>query len=228
MAELRVNPTRMEMKRIQTRYQTARKGHKLLKDKRDELMKRFLDVVREDKQLRERVEAALAKVYGSFTVASAVSSPGMLEEALICPKKECELKVDYQNVMSVTVPKFQMRVLSEGNSDSYNYGMVFTSGELDSSLRELGAVMEDLLRMAELEKTAQLLAEEIERTRRRVNALEYILMPQYLATIKSIKMKLDENERGNTTRLMKVKDMMLAAQLNADNRDDEDEETDEP
>ncbi|MBR3893546.1 MAG: V-type ATP synthase subunit D [Clostridia bacterium] len=228
MAEMRVNPTRMEMKRIQTRYQTARKGHKLLKDKRDELMKRFLDVVREDKQLRERVEAALAKVYGSFTVASAVSSPKMLEEALICPKKECELKVDYQNVMSVTVPKFQMRVLSEGNSDSYNYGMVFTSGELDSSLRELGEVMEDLLRMAELEKTAQLLAEEIERTRRRVNALEYILMPQYLATIKSIKMKLDENERGNTTRLMKVKDMMLAAQLNAGNRDDEDGETEEP
>lgn len=224
MAELRVNPTRMEMKRIQTRYQTARKGHKLLKDKRDELMKQFLDVVREDKALRERVEAALSKVYGSFTVASAVSSPKMLEEALICPKKECELKVDYKNVMSVTVPQFRMRVLSEGNSDSYNYGMAFTSGELDSSLRELGDILEDLLRMAELEKTAQLLAEEIERTRRRVNALEYILMPQYLASIKSIKMKLDENERGNTTRLMKVKDMMLQAQLTQKQDDEEDEE----
>jgi len=213
MAELRVNPTRMEMKRIQTRYQTARKGHKLLKDKRDELMKQFLEVVREDKALRERVEASLATVYQSFTIASAVSSPKMLEEALICPKKECDLTVDYQNMMSVTVPKFSMRVLAEGNSDSYNYGLAFTSGELDSSLRELSGIMEDLLRMAELEKTAQLLAEEIERTRRRVNALEYILMPQYLATIKSIKMKLDENERGNTTRLMKVKDMMLQAQL---------------
>ena len=213
MAELRVNPTRMEMKRIQTRYQTARKGHKLLKDKRDELMKQFLDVVREDKELRERVEASLAGFYRSFTVASAVSSPKMLEEALICPKKECDLAVDYKNVMSVTVPIFRMRVSAAGNSDSYNYGMAFTSGELDSSLRELAGIMEDMLRMAELEKTAQLLAEEIERTRRRVNALEYILMPQYLATIKSIKMKLDENERGNTTRLMKVKDMMLKAQL---------------
>ena len=222
MAELRVNPTRMEMKRIQTRYQTARKGHKLLKDKRDELMKQFLDVVREDKALRERVEASLATVYQSFTIASAVSSPKMLEEALICPKKECDLTVDYQNMMSVTVPKFSMRVLAEGNSDSYNYGLAFTSGELDSSLRELSGIMEDLLRMAELEKTAQLLAEEIERTRRRVNALEYILMPQYLATIKSIKMKLDENERGNTTRLMKVKDMMLQAQLVG--KKDEDEE----
>ena len=226
MAELRVNPTRMEMKRIQTRYQTARKGHKLLKDKRDELMKQFLDVVREDKLLRERVEEALGKVYQSFTVASAVSSPKMLEEALICPKKEGELSVDYKNIMSVTVPVFHLRVHAEGGSDSYNYGMAFTSGELDSSLRELNSILEDLIRLAELEKTAQLLAEEIERTRRRVNALEYILMPQYLETIKSIKMKLDENERGNTTRLMKVKDMMLQAQLSQKREDDEDEEQD--
>ncbi len=213
MPELRVNPTRMEMKKIQARYQTARKGHKLLKDKRDELMKQFLDVVREDKELRTRVESALSEVYRGFSVASAVSSPKMLQEALICPKKECELAVDYQNVMSVTVPVFRARILAEGNSDSYNYGMAFTSGELDSSLRALSGIMEDLIRMAELEKTAQLLAEEIERTRRRVNALEHILMPQYLATVKSIKMKLDENERGNTTRLMKVKDMMLQAQM---------------
>ena len=225
MAELRVNPTRMEMKRIQTRYQTARKGHKLLKDKRDELMKQFLDVVREDKLLRERVEEALGKVYQSFTVASAVSSPKMLEEALICPKKEGELSVEYKNIMSVTVPVFHLRVHAEGGSDSYNYGLAFTSGELDSSLRELNDILEDLIRLAELEKTAQLLAEEIERTRRRVNALEYILMPQYLETIKTIKMKLDENERGNTTRLMKVKDMMLQAQL-TQKRDEDDEEQD--
>ncbi len=224
MAELRVNPTRMEMKRIQTRYQTARKGHKLLKDKRDELMKQFLDVVREDKLLRERVEEALGKVYQSFTVASALSSPKMLEEALICPKKEGELSVEYKNIMSVTVPEFHLRVRSEGGSDSYNYGLAFTSGELDSSLRELNDILEDLIRLAELEKTAQLLAEEIERTRRRVNALEYILMPQYLETIKTIKMKLDENERGNTTRLMKVKDMMLQAQLSQKHTDDEEEQ----
>ena len=224
MAELRVNPTRMEMKRIQTRYQTARKGHKLLKDKRDELMKQFLDVVREDKLLRERVEEALGKVYQSFTVASALSSPKMLEEALICPKKEGELSVEYKNIMSVTVPEFHLRVRSGGGSDSYNYGLAFTSGELDSSLRELNDILEDLIRLAELEKTAQLLAEEIERTRRRVNALEYILMPQYLETIKTIKMKLDENERGNTTRLMKVKDMMLQAQLSQKHTDDEEEQ----
>ena len=222
MPEVRVNPTRMEMKKTQARLMTARKGHKLLKDKRDELMKQFLDVVREDKALRERVEASLAKFYQSFTVASAVCSPKMLEEALICPKKECSLDVDYKNRMSVIVPTFHLDVLSESGSDGYNYGLAFTSGELDASLGELGGLLEDLVRMAELEKTAQLLAEEIERTRRRVNALEYILMPQYLATIKSIKMKLDENERGNTTRLMKVKDMMLAAQRQQ--KKDEDEE----
>ena len=209
MPELRVNPTRMEMKRIQARYQTARKGHKLLKDKRDELMKQFLDVVREDKLLRERVETALGEVYRSFSVASAVSSPKMLQEALICPKKECELSVDYKNLMSVTVPVFRMRMLAGGNSDSYNYGMAFTSGELDASLQQLGAIMEDLLRMAELEKTAQLLAEEIEKTRRRVNALEHIMIPRYERAIKSISMKLDESDRSSRTRLMKVKDMML-------------------
>lgn len=223
MAEIRVNPTRMEMKRYQTRYQTARRGHKLLKDKRDELMRLFLDVVREDKLLRERVEEALAKVYGGFTVASAVSSPQMLQEALICPKKEGTLRVEYRNMMSVNVPVFQLQVNAEGNSDHYNYGMAFTSGELDSALVALNGILEDLLRMAELEKTAQLLAEEIERTRRRVNALEYILMPQYLEIIRSIRMRLDENDRGNTTRLMKVKDMMLKSQIRQDD-DDEDEE----
>ena len=203
----------MEMKKLQARYTTARRGHKLLKDKRDELMKQFLEVVREDKALRERVEEALDKFYRGFTVASAASDPRMLEEALICPKKTAGIGVEYKNMMSVTVPKFNMNFTGANTGDGINYGMAFTSGELDASLSELNGIMEDLLRMSELEKTAQLLAEEIEKTRRRVNALEYIMMPQYLSAIKTIKMKLDENERGNTTRLMKVKDMMLKAQL---------------
>ena len=130
-------------------------------------------------------------------------------------KKESELDVDFRNVMSVSVPVFRLDVRTEGGTDSYNYGMAFTSGELDASLRELRDILADLVKLAELEKTAQMLAEEIERTRRRVNALEYIMMPRYLETMKSIKMKLEENERGNTTRLMKVKDMMLQAQLQA-------------
>ena len=214
MAEIRVNPTRMEMKKLQGRYTTARRGHKLLKDKRDELMKQFLEVVREDKSLRERVEKALTKYYRGFSVASASSNPRMIEEALISPKKEGGIEVSYKNMMSVTVPELSFSTSSEGGAaaESFNYGLAFTSGELDVSLRELNGILDDLLRMAELEKKAQLLAEEIEKTRRRVNALEYIMIPQYLATIKSIKMKLDENERGNTTRLMKVKDMMLKAE----------------
>ena len=209
MAEIRVNPTRMELKKLQTRYRTARRGHKLLKDKRDELMRRFLDVVRRDKELRLRVEEALQRAYGSFALASAVSNPKMLEAALMLPRSEGELSVSYRNEMSVTVPDFSWQ---EHGSDSYNYGLVFTSGELDSALFELGAIREDLLCLAQLEKETQLLAEEIERTRRRVNALEHIMLPRYLTAIRGIKMKLEENERGNITRLMKVKDMMLDAQ----------------
>ena len=225
MAQMRVNPTRMEMKKLQARYVTARRGHKLLKDKRDGLMKQFLEVVREDKALRERVEKALEAYYQGFSIASASGNPKMLEEALICPKKEGALEVSYKNMMSVTVPEFNFVTSGEGGaaSESFNYGLAFTSGELDVSLRELNSILDDLLRMSELEKKAQLLAEEIEKTRRRVNALEYIMMPQYLETIKAIKMKLDENERGNTTRLMKVKDMMLKAQR-AEKMDDESEE----
>ena len=213
MAELRVNPTRMELKKVQARYTTARRRHKLLKDKRDDLKKKIHEVDRENKELRERVEASLATVHSSFSIASATASPQMLKEALILPKKEGKLEVTYKNVMSVTVPSFSLQVLSEGGADGYNYGMAFTSGELDAAARELNGILEDLVKLAEMEKTDQMLAEEIEKTRRRVNALEYIMMPRYLETIKTIKMKLEENERGNTTRLMKVKDMMLAAQM---------------
>lgn len=203
----------MEQKKLLAKYNTARKGHKLLKDKRDELMRQFLDTVREDKELRKKVEKSLASVYGSFTIASAVSDPKMLKEALISPKKEAQLTVDHKNIMSVTVPRFTIDINEVSSGNSCNYGFAFTSGELDNSINELSDILEDLLRMAELEKTAQLLAQEIERTRRRVNALEYIMMPEYLASIKTIKMKLDENERGNTTRLMKVKDMMIRSQI---------------
>lgn len=228
MAEIRVNPTRMEMKKLQTRYTTARRGHKLLKDKRDELMKQFLEVVREDKVLRQRVEQALELYYKGFSVAGASGNPKMLEQSLIYPKKEGSLEVTYKNMMSVTVPEFAYSTVdgTDAAAQSFNYGLAFTPGDLDVSLRELNGILEDLVRMAELEKQAQLLAEEIEKTRRRVNALEYIMMPQYLSAIKTIKMKLDENERGNTTRLMKVKDMMLEAQRNA-NRSSCEEETEE-
>ena len=214
MAELRVNPTRMELKNLKNKLATARRGHKLLKDKCDELMRRFLDIVREDKAMREKVEDELALVHRSFATASALTSPRAMREALILPTRSTELAVSTKNLMSVIVPTFALTGVGEGAHDM-PYGVAFTSGELDAAVRELSAMADDLVKLAELEKSAQMLAQEIERTRRRVNALEYIMIPRYETAIKSITMKLDENERGNTTRLMKVKDMMLEASIEA-------------
>jgi V/A-type H+-transporting ATPase subunit D len=222
-----VNPTRMELKKMKIRYANARRGHKLLKDKRDGLMKQFLETVRQNKELREKVEASLSGVYDSLAIAGAVSGPKVLEESLMLPKKQGKLDVRTRNVMSVTVPEFELEIIGKDAQDSYNYGLAFTSGELDASLAQMSAIMEDMIALAESEKTVQLLAQEIEKTRRRVNALEYIMIPKYLATIKSIKMKLDENDRGNTTRLMKVKDMMIKAQRETSQQEDEQEEEQE-
>lgn len=214
MAELRVNPTRMELKNLKNKLATARRGHKLLKDKCDELMRRFLDIVREDKAMRQKVEDELALVHRSFATASALTSPRAMREALILPTRSTELSVSTKNLMSVVVPTFTLSEVGEGAHDM-PYGVAFTSGELDAAVRELSAMADDLVKLAELEKSAQMLAQEIERTRRRVNALEYIMIPRYEVAIKGITMKLDENERGNTTRLMKVKDMMLEASIEA-------------
>ena len=214
MAELRVNPTRMELKNLKNKLATARRGHKLLKDKCDELMRRFLDIVREDKAMRQKVEDELALVHRSFATASALTSPSAMREALILPTRSTELAVSTKNLMSVVVPTFTLSEVGEGAHDM-PYGVAFTSGELDAAVRELSAMADDLVKLAELEKSAQMLAQEIERTRRRVNALEYIMIPRYEVAIKGITMKLDENERGNTTRLMKVKDMMLEASIEA-------------
>ena len=224
MAEIHVNPTRMELKKLQTRYKTARRGHKLLKDKRDELMRRFLDVVRRDKAIRLRVEEALPRAYADFLLAGAGAHPAELRAALMLPKKQVEIEVTQRNQMNVTVPDFTLPESTRRGGDCRNYGLAATSGELDSALAVLGEIGRDMLLMAQLEKEAQLLAEEIERTRRRVNALEHILMPRYLEAIRRIRMKLDENERGNITRLMKVKDMMVAAQYEKKHQFFEDEE----
>lgn len=207
MAQMKVNPTRMELKKLQARYNTARRGHKLLKDKRDELMRQFLENVKEYKELRQKVDSALSGVYTSFAFASATMGKKEMLEALMLPKKEGELKVQYKSRMNVEVPVFDFKI--KDNSEGLNYGYAFTSGELDSSVEELSGVLCDMVKLAQIEKNAQLLSCEIERTRRRVNALEYILMPQYLDAIKTIQSKLEENERGNITRLMKVKDIVI-------------------
>ena len=209
MPSTTINPTRMELTRLKGRLKTAQRGHKLLKDKRDELMKQFMDVVRENRALRRRVEEALMRAHGSFTVASALMSPEMLEQSLMCPKQSVELDMTFENVMSVDVPEYHFRTKTDDPSQIYPYGFAQTSGELDDAVSELAGVFRDMLELARIEKTGQLLAEEIEKTRRRVNALEYVKIPQMQANIKYITMKLDENERANTIRLMKVKDMIL-------------------
>ena len=209
MPAINVNPTRMELTRLKGRLKTAIRGHKLLKDKRDELMKQFLDVVRENRALRQKVEDALMRAHGSFTVASAVMSSEVLEQSLLYPKQSVELDMTFQNIMSVNVPAYHFKTRSEDAGEIYPYGFATTSGELDDAVDALSRVFQDMLRLAEVEKTSQLLAEEIEKTRRRVNALEYVKIPQMQETIKYISMKLDENERSSTIRLMKVKDMLL-------------------
>ena len=209
MAATVVNPTRMELTRLKGKLKTSIRGHKLLKDKRDELMKQFLDTVREVRELRAEVEKELMKVHGSFTVASALMSGPAMEQALMYPKQSVELDMTFKNVMSVSVPTYHFKTRTEDSSDIFPYGYANTSGELDAAVEALGTVFQSMLKLAQIEKTAQLLAEEIEKTRRRVNALEYVVIRQTQENIRYISMKLDENDRANTIRLMKVKDMLL-------------------
>jgi len=212
MVRLRVNPTRMEQTRLRRRLITARRGHKLLKDKRDELMRQFLEIVRHNLKLRQEVEKALVRAHASFTIASAVMSPEMLEGALMYPKQSVSLELSTKNIMSVNVPVYRFRMKSDDPTEVFPYGFATTSGELDDAVLALSRILQKMLELAQSEKTAQMLAVEIEKTRRRVNALEYVMIPNLIETIKYIRMKLEENERGNRTRLMKVKDMMLEEQ----------------
>ena len=208
MAGKTVNPTRMELTRLKGRLRTARRGHQLLKDKGDELMKQFLEIVRRNRTLRAKVERGLKEANDAFTVASAVMGPEMLEQSLLRPQRSVSLDVDARNIMSVNVPVFTFH--TEGGEGSLlPYGFAQTSGELDTALEKMQAVFADMLELAQVEKSMQLLAQDIEKTRRRVNALEYVMIPETEKNIRYITMKLDENERGNTTRLMKVKDMVL-------------------
>lgn len=206
--EIRVNPTRMEFNRLKGRLKMAQRGHKLLKDKRDELMRVFLELIRENKDLRIKVEAELSRSFANFLLASAVMSGETLEEAIMYPKAAVKVDVSAKNVMSVHVPKITAVEDDAAQEDATPYGFANTSGELDSSIDTLSKVLSDLIRLAELEKSVYLLADEIDKTRRRVNALEHVLIPQLQRTIKYISMKLDENERGALVRLMKIKDIV--------------------
>lgn len=207
MARLNVNPTRMELKRLKARLATASRGYKLLKDKSDEMIRQFSILIRKNKTLREEVEKGLADTMSAFTLAKALMSDVQIEEALAIPAASAEIECGKNNIMSVEVPSFKI-VSGEKSGDTYPYAYSSVTGEADSSIKALSSVLDKLLELAEVEKACNMLADEIEKNKRRVNALEYVMIPQLEETIKYIKMKLEENDRGATTRLMKVKDMI--------------------
>ncbi len=213
MARLNVTPTRMNLNTLKKRLATSKRGYKLLKDKQDELMRQFLEKIRENKRLREEVEADLKESSKGFLMASSFMSPEFLEQAVSFPTQKIGVDIRVKNVMSVRIPQMEFKIDKGGNENAsiYPYGLAQTSADLDLAIRGLTKVMDKLLTLAELEKSTQLMADEIEGTRRRVNALEYRTIPDLEETIKYIRAKLEENERATISRLMKVKDIISEA-----------------
>lgn len=209
MAIMNVNPTRMQLSKLKKQLTTAVRGHKMLKDKRDELMRQFLDLVKENKELRAKVEKELAECNAHFVNASAVMSKEALDASLLSPKQQVNVEVSSKNVMSVEIPEFNTSTRTNDQGDIFPYGFAFTSFELDDAVSSLNELLPDMIRLAEIEKSCEMMSAEIEKTRRRVNSLEHVMIPRYQETIKYISMKLEENDRSSRTRLMKVKDMLL-------------------
>lgn len=203
MVRLNVKPTRMELNNLKERLKTAERGHKLLKDKRDELMRRFISLIRENNQLRKEVESYLTDNLKSFAVAKSLKNSQMVEELFSIPSKEIELFVEKENIMSVTVPRMHMNITSQNENSEYSY--LSSNSEMDDVFATMNSLIDKLLRLAEVEKTCQLMADEIEKTRRRVNGLEYSIIPNLSETIHYIELKLEEAERANLVRIMKVK-----------------------
>lgn len=210
MAVAKVNPTRMELTRLKGRLKTATRGHKLLKDKSDEMIRQFMSLIKRNLALREEVEKGLKDALGRFMLAKAVSSEAEISEAVLVPGKKVKVKSGSKNVMSVEVPAFIVE--SGEGGETYPYSFASVTGELDGCIGVMGDLLPKLIELAEVEKTCNMLADEIEKNRRRVNALEFVMIPEFKETIKYITMKLDENERANTIRLMKVKSMIEGRQ----------------
>lgn len=203
---LNVSSTRMELLRLKKRILLAQRGHRLLKDKQDELIRQFIPLVKEVVRLRKEVEEDLKKAFQSFVIARMLLPPEFIEEALMWPGERITFEVSYKYIVGVKVPQYEIQ--QEGNI--YNYGLATTSAELDATLKAYSDLLPSLVKLASLEKTLELLATEIERTRRRVNALEYIFIPNLEETIKYITMKISELERADLTRLMRIKEIVRA------------------
>ncbi|MHC0040005.1 V-type ATP synthase subunit D [Streptococcus periodonticum] len=207
MARLNVKPTRMELNNLKERLKTATRGHKLLKDKRDELMRRFIEAVRENNRLRQKVEEALVGHMQDFVLAKALESDLMVEEIFAVPMREINLHIEQENIMSVRVPKMHAHIANPYGDDEGDvvYSYVASNSQMDETIEDMSNLLPDLLRLAEIEKSCQLMADEIEKTRRRVNGLEYATIPDLIETIQYIEMKLEEAERASLVRVMKVK-----------------------
>lgn len=203
---LEANPNRMELLRLKKRLVMARRGHKLLKDKQDELMRQFMEMIRDIKELRVAVEKSMQEAFRRFLFVSASMSRAALEEAVGFPSKRIRLNVSERTILNIKAPVLEPTV--EGEIQCY--GLATTPGDLDISLQALNQVLNEMIVLAQKEKWMQLLAEEIVSTRRRVNSLEYVLIPNLEETIKFITMKLSEMERSNFSRLMKVKEIVRA------------------
>ena len=209
MASKTIIPTRMELTKLKKTLITAVRGHKLLKDKRDELMRQFLELAKDNMELRLKVEKGISHANKNFVIARAAMNIPEMKLALMMPKQEVSLDITLENIMSVNIPKYEVKTRTKNVNDIYSYGYAFTSGDLDDAVWSLENILDDMIRLAEVEKACQLMSTEIEKTRRRVNALEHVIIPEAQKNIKYISMKLDENERSSQVRLMKVKDMML-------------------
>lgn len=208
-ASLRVNPTRMELTRMKKRLVTATRGHKLLKDKRDEMVRQFIGLIKENDRLRREVERELSSALRDFAMARAVMPPQSMESALLYPARQANITLGKRNILSVRVPTMEVDPVSLTETVQ-PYGFADTSAQLDGAIATMAELLPKLVQLAELEKSCDMLADEIEKTRRRVNALEYVMIPQFQSTIRTISMKLEENERGSITRLMKVKEMIAS------------------
>ena len=207
MTRLNIKPTRMELNNLKERLKTATRGHKLLKDKRDELMRRFIEAVRENNRLRQKVEEALVGHMQDFVLAKALESNLMVEEIFAVPMREINLHIEQENIMSVRVPKMHAHIANPYGDYEGDvvYSYVASNSQMDETIEDMSNLLPDLLRLAEIEKSCQLMADEIEKTRRRVNGLEYATIPDLIETIQYIEMKLEEAERASLVRVMKVK-----------------------
>ena len=196
MARLNVKPTRMELANLKERLKLSKRGHKLLKDKQDELMRQFIGLIKSNNQLRDQVEADLTDSMREFVVAKSLINEQFIEELFVGAETNVELHIQEKNIMSVSVPKMDFNIKESAVSSDIQYGYLNSSSELDESIGKIESVLPHLLKLSEIEKT-----------RRRVNALEYQMIPQLEETIRYIQLKLEENERSSIVRMMKVKDM---------------------